>query len=121
MTEAANIAADLRKDGQAMVLTRTTSGAYDPPTGVTSAPVVQTWTVYGITKGYKDGIVNAVGTSIISGDKKAIIAALDSLGAAITPIPGDTLTIMGEVWQVIAIDTLSPQGEALMHFLQVRR
>ena len=121
MTEAAKIAADLRKSGQAMVLTRVSSGTYDPVTGLTSGAVTQTWTVYGITKSYRDGIVNAAGTTILTGDKKATIAALDSVGAEITPIPGDTLTIVNVVWRVIAVDTLSPQGEALLHFVQVRR
>jgi len=116
MTEAANIAADLRKSGQAMVLTRVSSGAYDPITGVASGGVTQTWTVYGITKSYRDGIINAPGTTIISGDKKAVISA-----DVIEPTPGDTLTIMGAVWQVIAVDTLSPQGEALLSTCQVRK
>ena len=121
MTEAAKIAADLRVSGQPMVLTRVSSGTYDPVTGLTSGAVTQTWTVYGITKSYRDGIVSLPGTTILAGDKKATVAALDSTGAEIIPTPGDTLTIMGVVWRVIAVDTLSPQGEALLHNVQVRK
>lgn len=121
MTEVANIAASLAADGQAMTLARAAVGTYDPVTGVTSGGTAGSWTVYGITKAYRDGIANAPGSTILSGDKKAIIAALDSAGTAITPAPGDTLTIMAVVWQVIAVDTLSPQGEALLHTVQVRK
>ena len=116
MTEAAKIAADLRKSGQAMVLTRVSSGTYDPVTGLTSGAVTQTWTVYGITKNYKAGIINAANSLILSGDKQAIIGA-----EVVEPVPGDVLAIMGKSWVVIAVDDLSPQGSALLYQAQVRK
>lgn len=115
MTEAQSIAADLKADGQPMTLTRSTIGEYDPVEGVMPEPVTQTWTVYGITKSYKVGDINREGSLILSGDKKALISAL------VEPKPGDTLTIMSKIWSIIAVDELSPQGEALLYTCQVRK
>lgn len=115
MTQADSIAADLKRDGQAMTLARTTQGDYNPTTGIMGESVTQTWTVYGITKNYRAGDINREGSLILSGDKKALISAL------VEPKPGDTLTIMSKIWSIIAVDELSPQGEALLYTCQVRK
>ena len=116
MTEAESIAADLRADGQEMILSRVTPGIVDPVTGTITDSVEQQWTVYGITTNYNSQTrLSSQGLDIQSGDKKAIIEA------TVEPLPGDTLTIMGRVWRVIAADELSPQGEALLYTCQVRR
>jgi len=116
MSDATDIAADLRSDGQAMTLTRTSVGVYDDETGGISAPVVQSWTVYGITGRYKASDYNRENSLIKAGDKKATIDAITA-----TPEPGDTLTIMGVDWKIIMIDSVSPQGVNLMHVCQVRK
>ena len=113
---AADIAKTLKAQGQAMALTRTTPGVFDPVTGSIGTPVVQAWTVYGITKNYKAGIINAANSLILSGDKQAIIGA-----EVVEPVPGDVLAIMGKSWVVIAVDDLSPQGSALLYQAQVRK
>ena len=84
--------------------------------GSTTGGVTQTFTVYGITKNYSDGVKNSAGTLIQRGDQKAIIDAV-----TVVPVPGDTLTIRGEVWSVVAVDCLDPQGVALLYNMQVRQ
>ena len=120
MSEATDIAADLRADGQAMTLTRTTYSGGDMATGSPGAAIVQTWTVYGVTSNYNSiaraASYNGAGSLILAGDKQATIDA-----ATVTPEPGDVLTIMGVAWKVIMIDTVSPQGLALLHKCQIRR
>ena len=117
---AAYIAKTLRDNGQSMTLTRTTVGTFDPVTGSPGTPVVQAWTVYGITKNYNSqrrlSAQNAPGSLIMSGDKMTVIGA-----EVVEPIPGDVLTIMGKAWTVIAVDELSPQGSALMYTAQIRK
>ena len=120
MSDASDIAADLKADGQPMTLTRTTTGVFDPVTGETTGGITQTFTVYGITKNYgtqtKIGADNNPNSLIRGGDKQAII------GADVTePAPGDTLTVMGINWVVMSLDELSPQGVALIYNLQIRK
>lgn len=116
VTEAESIAADLKADGQLMILSRSTAGEFDPVAGAVSGDIVQQWEVYGITANYNSQTrLASQGTEIQSGDKKAIIEA------TVEPLPGDTLQIMGRVWRIIAVDELSPQGEALLYTCQVRR
>jgi hypothetical protein len=122
---AAGIAKTLTKSGQAMTLTRTDS-AFDPVTGGASASVVDEWTVYGVTANYSwkesGSAANNAGSLIQSGDKKAIIQAFsDEYGDEVEPKPGDTLTIMGVEWTVIAVESLNPQGVNLLYTCQVRR
>ena len=115
MTEAESIAADLRTDGQAMVLSRITPGEFDPVSGTISTPIPQQWKVYGITSNYNSQVRAASQGLIQSGDKKAII------GATVKPEVNDTLTIMDTTWRIVAYDDLSPQGEALLYTCQIRR
>jgi len=116
---AAGIAKTLKNNGQPMTLTRTTTGVFDPVTGSPGTPVVQTWTVYGITKNYNSqarlSAQNTPGSLIMSGDKMAVIGA-----EVVEPISGDVLTIMTKDWVVIAVDELSPQGSALLYTCQIR-
>ena len=120
MSEAADIAADLRADGQAMTLTRTTYSGGDAAAGDPGTPIVQTWTVYGITKNYHSVVrassYNGAGSLIMAGDRMAMVDA-----ATVEPLPGDNLTIRGVKWTVITVDPVDPQGVALMYTCQVRR
>lgn len=120
MSEATDIAADLRADGQAMTLTRTTYSGGDAADGDPGTPIVQTWPVYGLTKNYNSitraASYNGSGSLIMAGDKQAVIDA-----ASVEPVPGDVLTIMGVDWPVIMVDEVSPQGEALLYILQLRK
>lgn len=115
----ASIAKTLQSKGQAMVLTRVTGGVFDPVAGSVSGATTQNFTVYGITSNYSSitriASANQPNSMILGGDKKAIISA-----GVVVPVPGDTLTIMGKVWTVIAVDALAPQGTDLLYTCQVR-
>lgn len=113
---AASIAQTLRDKGQAMTLTRVSAGTYDPVAGTTTGSTTSTYTVYGITKSYAAGLTNRPDSLILAGDMQAIVDA-----TSIAPAPGDTLTIAGIVWQVIAVDTVAPAGVAMLHKCQVRK
>ena len=126
VTEAESIAADLKADGQLMILSRSTAGEFDPVAGAVSGDIVQQWEVYGITANYNSqtrlASQNQPGTAILTGDKKAIIGAVDKTGQPVEPMTGDTLkTKKGVVWRVMAIDTVDPQGDDLLYVMQVRR
>jgi hypothetical protein len=116
MSDQSDIARDLQADGQAMTLTRTIDGVFDPVTGTTTAGVIQSWQVYGITKNYKLSSINTANSLILSGDKQALIGFSE-----VAPQVGDKLTIMAVDWQIMAVDELSPQGVALMFYCNVRK
>jgi hypothetical protein len=113
---AASIAQTLRDKGQAMTLTRVSAGTYDPVAGTTTGSTTSTYTVYGITKSFAAGLTNRPDSLILSGDKQAIIDAV-----SVVPLPGDTLTIKGVVWQVIAVDATEPDTQTYFYKLQVRK
>jgi hypothetical protein len=113
---AASIAKTLKAKGQAMTLTRVFGGTYDPVVGSVTSPVTQTWTVYGIETAFRDGLTMAAGTLIQSGDRQAIIAADQQ-----APLPGDSLTIGGVVWHVIAVNAVNPARAAYIYKLHVRK
>jgi hypothetical protein len=116
MSEAANIAKDLKADGQAMTLTRVSGGTYDPVLGSVTTPVTSTWTVYGIECAFRDGLTMAAGTLVQSGDRLAVISADQQ-----APVPGDSLTIGGVVWHVIAVNAVNPTGVAYIYKLHIRK
>lgn len=111
----ADVAKTLKAKGQPMILTRVTSGVFDPITGGFTGGASEQFTLYGITKNYKQADIAASGSLIQGGDKQALIAA------TVKPLVGDTLQIMGEVWTIISINELSPQGVALMYYVQCRK
>lgn len=127
MSEATDIAADLKAEGQLMTLKRSTPAQYDPVTGGSAVgDYEEEWTVCGITGNYSDkdrgGLSNGAGSLIQAGDKKAIIPAfVDEYGDEVEPLPGDIVTIMDVDWTVITVTSLNPAGVNLMHTLQVRR
>jgi hypothetical protein len=113
---AASIAQTFKAKGQPMTLTRTIAGTYDPVTGTATGATTATYTVQGITKSFAAGLTNRPDSLILSGDKQAIVDAV-----SVVPLPGDTLTIKGVVWQVIAVDAVEPDGTAYIYKAQVRR
>lgn len=117
---AASIQATLKTKGQAMTLTRAVAGVYDPVAGGMTGGSSQAFTVYGITTNYNSMTRVASqmrpDSMILAGDKQAIIDAI-----SVEPLPGDTLTIQGVVWQVIAVDAVDPAGVAFIYKCQVRK
>lgn len=116
MTEAQQIAADLKADGQAMTLTRVGAGTYDPVTGTTTGGVTQTWTVYGLILEYKDSDINAPNSLIAAGDEKILMGHY-----GVRPMQGDSLTFNSELYSVISVKRKRPQGVDLFYYCQVRK
>ena len=112
---ATGIQATLKAKGQAMTLTHAVAGVYDPVTGSMAGATTTTSTVYGITTGYRAGLINKPDSLILAGDKQAIVDAV-----SVVPLPGDTLTIKGVAWKIIAVDAVDPAGTALLFKCQVR-
>ena len=110
----------IRKYGQAMVLTREVPGVFDPVTSADTGPTQETYTVYGVTGTYSmfstSNSTTKAGTLIEAGDLKATVEA-----EIVTPQPGDTLTVMGQVWNVLGVDPAAPQGENIVFELHLRK
>lgn len=56
------------------------------------------------------------GTRVLLRDKRVIVAALD-----ITPSPNDVLVDGTEVYAIVNVETLAPNGQEIIHTLQVRK
>jgi len=115
-------AADLLTElGQAVTLTHTVSGAYDPATGTTGADTTTTQTVTGVEEAYSARPID--GTLILMGDKKFHLAPLNTAGAAIAPpVAEDKITLAdASVWTIKAVMPVSPAGTPVLFTLQIRR
>lgn len=99
----------LRGKGQAIKLTRQSSGTYAPSTGLATVST-STQTGYGAVFEYVDH--NIDGTLVKAGDKQLLLSALNSTGTALTtpPIVNDTATIGGAVYTITSVKPLSPAG-----------
>jgi len=103
-----------------MTLTRVSAGTYDPVAGTTTGSTSTAYTVYGITTNYNSQtrLTSQMrpDSLILAGDKLAIIDAV-----SVVPVPGDTLTIAGEVWKIIAVDSVAPAGVSYLFKCQARK
>lgn len=104
----------LTKFGQAVTHTIRTAGTYDPATGgVTVTDTTQTVRAALFDYGTKeiDGMI------VMSGDKRALIAAL----SITAPKVDDTLTVGTTVWTIKMVKELNPAGTSIMFECQVRK
>lgn len=123
MTAAQRLTADamIAAKGQAVTLTRRSSGAYNPATG-TAAVTTSTQTGKGVIlplAGYRK--VN--GASVVAGDETLLLSGLNSLGAVLTmPVVGDYVTgADSAVYVLTEIDPLRPAGLSIMYDCVIRR
>jgi len=109
----------LKGKGQSIILSRNTSGTYDPATGITPVTVT-TQTGNGAIFDYADK--NIDGELILSGDKQLLLSAVNSTGTALTaPEVNDTVTDAGGVVRTITrIKALSPAGTTVMFEINLR-
>lgn len=100
----------LKGKGQAVTITHTTQGSYDPATGaITNTSSTQSG--YGATFEYSTQAVD--GTLIVAGDKKLLLSALNAAGTILTaPSIGDTLSIGGTI---TSVKPLSPAGTTVLY------
>ena len=105
--------------GQAVVLKHTVVGEYVPGSGVETTVSTQ----YG-TGAVVEWDSNQIdGTLILTGDKRLLLSALNTSGAALTaPVLGDTVTdAAGKVYTLTApVETLSPAGTPVLYTCNMR-
>lgn len=108
----------LRGKGQAITLTRQTSGTYSPSSG-TATVTTTTQSGYGAVFEYIDR--NIDGTLIKAGDKQLLLSAVNSAGTALTsPVLNDTVTIGSTAYTITRIKPLSPAGTTCLFECNLR-
>jgi len=109
----------LLSKGQAVVLKHTVVGEYVPGSGVETTVSTQ----YG-TGAVVEWDSNQIdGTLILTGDKRLLLSALNTSGAALTaPVLRDTVTdAAGKVYTLTApLETLSPAGTPVLYTCNMR-
>lgn len=94
-----------------VTLSRTTTGGYNPDTGTVEPGTTETWTVRGMVEDFSASSLQKSqafldGSIITPGDRKCTLLAH---GLAITPQPGDTITVGGRDHRILSI-TSDPAG-----------
>jgi hypothetical protein len=109
----------LKGKGQAITITRQSSGTYDPATG-TATVTTSTQTGWGAVFDY--GTKQIDGTLIKAGDKQLLLSALNAAGTLLTaPELNDTVTIGGVIYTLVQpLKTLSPAGTIVMFECNLR-
>ncbi len=108
----------LTRFGQAVTLTKTVQGSYDPTTGlITNTTTTQTGT--GAVMEYNNR--NVDGTLIKQGDRQLLLSPfLASGGSLVAPAVGDTVTIGGTVYTVTQVKQVNPAGTCVMYDANLR-
>ncbi len=113
----ANLAATARRlltqFGTDVTLTRTTTGEYDPATG-SASQTTTTYTGKGARFDYTQREID--GTMIRVGDQRVYL----EVDGFVMPQTGDTLTLGGRVYQVVAARSVDPALTAVLYDVQVR-
>jgi len=107
-------AAMIEKSGVAMILRVVTEGAYVPGSG-TPAQTTIDYPVFGVLTNYKSGQVD--GTLVQVGDMQVIV------GGPLSPRPeaGNLLHISGELWGIVAVQRVAPDGTDIIYKVQIRK
>lgn len=116
---AARAAAQIKKAGQAITITRAADGTgeFDPTTGAYEPVAPRTFPGHAVASSYRQDLVD--GTLIQQGDKLFTVAAS---GLGCEPMASDTLTdAAGNVWSVMSVGIVSPGGVALLYKVQGRK
>ena len=118
---ATNVLNLLTEYGMSMTLTRQTSGTFDAETGQYGSAVDTDYAAIGLVQAPNakgEGDRYFPGTTIAAGDRYVILA---SSGMTVDPAAGDTLTIGGTAYSIVASMPVSPAGTDLLYRLLVRK
>lgn len=122
MTVAQRSTADrmIAAKGQSITLTRRSSGAYDPATGVASNTST-TQTGKGVILPLSP-MTKANASNVVAGDRQMLLSSLTSAGTALTaPHVDDTVTLAtGEIVSIVSVDPLTPAGLDILYDCIVR-
>lgn len=128
--DAADVLTALQEDGLAMTLTQKSGGTFRPAYGDykngagADTRTSTDYTVYGLIQSQtmpqsgNTGERYFNGTLIQTGDKFILMAAS---GLAVTPAPGDKLTVSGTVYSIVTHIAIEPGGTVLAYRLLVRK
>lgn len=106
----------IRESGSAAVLTKTTAGTYDPVTQAETGATTTTTTVRVVKLPAGKSAEVVVGSLVGRKVWMVYVAAKD---IAVTPAPGDTITIGSTVYSIIGLAELSPDETAIIWTLFV--
>lgn len=111
----AQVAKDMLTEfGAAVVLTRTTPGAYNPETGTTAAATTATYNGMGAKFDYE--LKEIDGTKILQGDQKLYLSPY----LMANPVPGDMIRADGADYTVISSKALRPAETHVLFEVQLR-
>ncbi|WP_406850144.1 hypothetical protein [Chromobacterium phragmitis] len=118
MTEAEEIAADLREEGQDVKIERRIAGGYDPEQGG-EVETVETDTVPGAELEFdlqSSGQLFAAGL-VKAGDKRVLLSV-----PKFPPEPGQFITLArGRRYRIEGVKEVGPSGAPILYDLHVRR
>jgi len=101
-------------------LTRTVPGAYDPVTGTNGAPTVTNCATSAVLDSSSLKTLGFVfGDGLVQGGD--IGAMIPAKGLTFDPAPGDTLTVLGWAYVVIAVQPTFAGAVPVFHKLLVRK
>jgi len=108
----------LKDKGLTCTITKQTAGTYSTSTGVASVST-STQSAYGALFDYENK--NIDGTLVKKGDRRLLLSALNTAGAALTaPSVNDTVTANSVTYTIIAIRPIAPSGVAVAYDCQIR-
>ena len=103
--------------GQAVVLKHTVVGEYVPGSGVTTTVSTQ----YGTGAVTEWDSRQVDGTIIRQGDRRLLLSALNTAGAALTaPAIEDTATVGGVTYTITQVKQTNPAGTVVLYDLNLR-
>lgn len=112
--ELAETALEILSDfGADVIITRVTTGTYDPTTGA-NAVTTSNVTVKGVVLDYRYGETQLAETNIQAGDKRLL------LEAAATPGMNDRFTANGKMYAAVSIGEVNPAGTNVLWDIHVR-
>ena len=104
----------LTKFGQSVVITNKTIGSYDPSTGTNTQTIT---TQNGIAAIFDRGNKEIDGTSILMGDKRMLLSAVDIT----KPEINDTVLVGSIVYTIkVPLKEINPAGNAVMYEFNLR-
>jgi len=108
----------LKDKGLTCTITKQTAGTYSTSTGVASVST-STQSAYGALFDYENK--NIDGTLVKKGDRRLLLSALNTAGAALTaPSVNDTVAANSVTYTIVAIRPIAPSGVAVAYDCQIR-
>ena len=103
--------------GQSVVLKHTVVGEYVPGSGVETSTTTQYGT--GAVTEWENQAID--GTIIRQGDRRLLLSALNTAGAALTaPAIEDTATVGGVTYTITQVKQTNPAGTVVLYDLNLR-